>query len=38
MMMTTTMLNDLAIAVVTDKSHADKLISILYEKKMSIRG
>jgi hypothetical protein len=27
------MLNDLAIAVVTDKSHADKLISILYKKK-----
>jgi hypothetical protein len=38
MMMTTTMLNDLAIAVVTDKNHADKLISILYKKKMSISG
>jgi len=33
MMMTTTLLNDLAIAIVTDKSHADKLISILYKKK-----
>ncbi len=33
MMMTTTMLNDLAIAVVTGKSYADKLISILYKKK-----
>ncbi len=38
MMMTTTLLNDLAIAIVTDKSHADKLISILYKKKLSIRG
>ena len=33
-MMTTTMLNDLAIAVVTDKSYADKLISILYKKNV----
>jgi hypothetical protein len=33
MMTTTTLLNDLAIAIVTDKSHADKLISILYKKK-----
>jgi hypothetical protein len=39
MMMTTTTLNDLATAIVADKSHADKLISILYKKKkMSVRG